>query len=128
MLAWECHLPCLVQLQNEKLRWKSFWQRRVYARNEISDDFVTAISAVSKLEFPNIYTLLCIAWCPPNSGCEAERSNISMLTSRISALILMAQHSTNFNVDRVIEIFVNKLAHRMFNSSICMYSLHTDCP
>ena len=135
MLTWECHLPCSVQLQNEILRWKSFWQRRVDAGNEIPDAFVTAITAVSKEEFPNIYTLLCIACVLPITSCEAERSfstlrqtktylRNSMLTPRLSALILMAQHTTNFNVDRVIEIFVRKHARRMCDSSICMYSTH----
>ena len=50
--------------------------------------------------------------CPPNyqlwgwayTSTKKTYLRNSMLTWRLSALYLMAQHSTNFNVDRVIEI------------------------
>ena len=52
--------------KNEMLRWKSFWQRRVDTGNEIPDALVTAITAVSKEEFPNIYIHIVYCLCPSN--------------------------------------------------------------
>ena len=130
MLTWECHLPSSVQLENELLRWKSFWKRRLQAGDDIPDNLLDTMCSVCKEDFPNIFSLLCIACALPVGSCEAERSfsalrrtktflRSKMATVRLTALTLMTQHNKiDLNYDRILEIFVTKHSQRMFDDSI----------
>ena len=130
MLTWECHLPSSVQLENELLRWKSFWKRRLQAGDDIPDNLLDTLCAICKEDFPNIFSLLCIACALPVGSCEAEQSfsalrrtktflRSQMATVRLTALTLMTQHNKiDLNYDRILEIFVTKHSRRMFDDSI----------
>lgn len=114
-LTWECHLPSLIQLENDLLRWKAFWQRQ-----RIPDNLLEFLNAITKADFPNVFTLLCIACVLPISSCEPERSfstlrrtktylRSTMLTSRLTALTVMNQQiGMDLNYDRIMEIFITK--------------------
>ena len=48
MLTWECHLPSSVHLENELLRWKSFWKRRLQASDDVPDNLLDTLCAICK--------------------------------------------------------------------------------
>ena len=94
---YEDDLPHPVMLSTEYATWTVKWKQ---SKADIPEKLVDVLKACSKIQFPNLHTLLQIALTLPITSCESERSysqlkliktshRFPMGNSRLSGLALM---------------------------------------
>ena len=131
-LYWKEDLPCSTSLTSELRRWQTLWlQESAVNVASVPSNLLLALGFCDMDSFPNIHSLLVIAYTLPITSAEAERSfsllqriktytTSTLASEHLSDLAVMSMHYSERISVEVLHVFVQAHPRRIFQATLFM--------